>query len=142
MSATNSLNSFSRNNKELSLKGFTDNLEVHSTLLEGNAKISHKSLPKIELLSFKLALQHLYQVALKIAVRKELKYMPLKLTVLGDSLCLVSLFLFPGKRSVLQNNMFNIVSDLLQKNLRLLPRSFINFSYVCGELNPADQNSK
>ena len=68
--------------------------------------------------------------------------MPLKLSIIGDSLGSAALFLFPGKRSVLQNNVYNIVSDLIIKILKLLPRSYINFSYVAGELNSADQNSK
>ena len=51
-SASKQRNLFSRNNKDLPLKGFNDNKEVFSTLLGGNAKISHKSVPKNELLSF------------------------------------------------------------------------------------------
>ena len=105
-------------------------------------EISRKTVPKNELLSFKLALQNLYQIAINLSVRKELRFMPLKLNILGDSLCSAALFLFPGKRSVLQNNVFNIVSDLMQKILKFLPRAFINFSYIVGELNSADQNSK
>ena len=68
--------------------------------------------------------------------------MPIKLSIIGDSLCSAALFLFPGKRSVLQNNVYNIVSDLMHKILKLLPQAYINFSYIAGELNSADQNSK
>ena len=132
---------FHSDKNDLILKGFSENITLYPILLGGNAKISRKTVPKKKLLSFKLALQNLYQVAINLSVRKELRFMPIKLSIIGDSLCSAALFLFPGKRSVLQNNVYNIVSDLMHKILKLLPQAYINFSYIAGELNSADQNS-
>ena len=85
----------------------------------------------------------MYLLALNLSVRSEVKYMPLKLTILGDSLCAAALFIFENpKKSMLQSSIFNVIQDLKIKILQLLPEAFINLSFVSGELNSADLNCK
>ena len=43
---------------------------------------------------------------------------------------------------MLQNSIFKVSQDLMTKILNLLPNSYINQSYVCGEINSGDLNSK
>ena len=62
--ATRQLNAFHSDKPDLALKGFNKNITLHPTLLSGKAKISRKTVPKNELLSFKLALENLYQLEL------------------------------------------------------------------------------
>ena len=81
---------FHSDKSDLILKGFNENITLHPIILGGNAKISRKTVPKNELLSFKLALQNLYQLAINLSIRKEIRFMPLKLSIIGDSLLLGS----------------------------------------------------
>ena len=43
---------------------------------------------------------------------------------------------------MLQNSIFKVSQDLMTKILNLLPNSYINQSYVCGEIKNGDLNSK
>ena len=82
-------------------------------------------------------------MALNLSVRSEIKYQPLKLTILGDSLCAAALFIFETpKKSMLQSSIYNVSQDLMSKILQLLQKAFINLSFVSGELNSGDLNSK
>ena len=143
LSLQNQLKNIKTNQKPLPLKGFDVNVPLTSRIIGGSSKVSAKTVPKNELISFKLSLEYLYFLSVNLAVRQELKYSPLKLTLIGDSLCATSLFLFDTpKKSLLQASILNICNDLMGKILQNLPHSFINISFAVGELNSSDLNSK
>ena len=125
------------------MKGFDLNSPLTPMIIGASSKVSSKSVPNNKLISFKLALEYMYLNALNLSVRSEIKYMPLKLTILGDSLCAATLFIFENpKKSMLQSSIYNVSQDLMTKILQLLPKAFINLSFVSSELNSADLNSK
>ena len=80
-------------------------------IIGASSKVSSKTVPKNELISFKLALEYMYQIALNLSVRSEMKYVQLKLTILGDLFCAASLFIFDTKKSMLQSSIYNVSQD-------------------------------
>ena len=76
------------------LRGFDLNKQVRPIIIGANAKISKSTVPSNELLAFKLSLDQLLLIARNIAIRKELRHLPLKLNILGDSLCALKMFLY------------------------------------------------
>ena len=143
LSLQDQLKKINANQNPLPLKGFDVNISLTSRIIGGSSKVSSKTVPNNELISFKLSLEYLYFLSVNLAVRQELKYSPLKLTLIGDSLCAASLFLFDTpKKSILQASILNVCNELMGKILQNLPHSFINISFAVGELNSSDLNSK
>ena len=109
-SAVNQVNTFSAYNINQQLLGFSINKNLHPIIIGTNSRISRRTVPKNELISFKLTLESLHQIAINTAVRQELKKLPLEFHVFTD-----------GKKSMLQSSIFNAAQDLMTKILNLLP---------------------
>lgn len=128
---TRQLNTIDSNNKNLKLRGFGLNSSLTPMIIGASSNVSSKSVPKNELISLKLALEYMYLISLNLSVRSESKYVPLHLTILGDSLCAAALFIFENtKKSMLQSSIYNVSQDLMTKILQLLPKAFMNLSFV------------